>query len=147
MTQASERRIVGACHCGNLRFELSLPVSGAKIPVRACSCDFCRKHGGVYTSHPEGRLRVDVGDPGIVTHYRFGTETADFHICRRCGAVPVVTSEIGGRVYAVVNVNCFENMSADDFDRAVTDFDGETTESRLTRRERNWIADVAFGAP
>lgn len=136
------KQIEGRCHCGNIGFSFELPHSGSKIAVRACSCTFCRKHGGVYTSHPKGSLSIQIADPTQATRYRFGTETAEFHICRHCGAVPVVTSEIAGKLYAVVNVNCFENMKPGDFERAATDFDGESTDLRLTRRQRNWIAQV-----
>ena len=144
--ETNMKRIEGRCHCGNIRFSFELPHSGSKISVRACSCTFCRKHGGVYTSHPKGRLSVEIADPTRATRYRFGTETADFHVCRQCGAVPVVTSEISGRLHAVVNVNCFENMKSDDFAQAVADFEGESTELRLARRQRNWIAQVEIAA-
>jgi len=74
----------------------------------------------------------------------FGTETATFHICSRCGAVPLVTSEIAEHVYAVVNVNVLENVDQAWLRRAASSFDGEDIESRLARRSRNWIADVSF---
>ena len=31
-------------------------------------------------------------------------------MCTACGVVPVVTSRIDGRLYAVVSVNAFENV-------------------------------------
>ena len=97
--------IRGSCHCGNIRFEVQWPDSTDPIGVRACGCDFCQKHGGVWTSHPHASLDVFVEDPGRVSHYRFGTRTAEFHVCADCGVPPVVTSEIDGEVYAVVNSN------------------------------------------
>ena len=145
MRQATgSREIEGRCHCGNIRFALHLPASGSRIPVRACGCTFCRKHGGVYTSDPKGRLEVRVADEGRVTNYRFGTGTADFHVCSTCGVVPVVTSTIEGRRYAVVNVNCFEGVGPAELDRSESDFEGEATETRLARRQRNWIPDVTI---
>ena len=141
---AAPRRIDGRCHCGNIELTFYWPGTGGTIPVRACSCSFCVKHGGVYTSHPKGRLDVRIADPSEVEQYRFGTETAEFHICRRCGVVPVVTSTIEGTRYAVVNVNSFENVDRSELDSSVTDFDGETTEGRLARRQRNWIPDVSI---
>src|SRR5262249_55420914 len=64
---------------------------------------FCSKHGGVWTSNPSGALELTVKDPAKVSKYRFGTETAEFQICSSCGIVPVVLSEIAGRLYAVVS--------------------------------------------
>jgi hypothetical protein len=136
-------RIEGKCHCGAITFVLHWPGEATTIPVRACSCSFCVKHGGVYTSHRDAELAAVVHDQALVSRYRFGTETADFHLCSRCGVVPFVTSTIEDNLYAVVNVNSFEDMDPSRFSRAVTDFDGETTESRLDRRKRNWIPSVS----
>ena len=83
-------------------------------------------------------------DPSLVSNYAFGTRTAEFHVCARCGTVPVVTSRIDGHLYAVVSVNAFEDVDQSLIHRQSASFDGEGTESRLARRKRNWIADVKF---
>ncbi|MDP6706172.1 MAG: hypothetical protein QF893_07515 [Alphaproteobacteria bacterium] len=137
-------KIEGRCHCGNISYVLRWPGEGTKIPVRACSCTFCTKHGGTYTSHRDAELAVIVHDEAFVSQYRFGTETAEFHLCSRCGVVPFVTSMIEGKLYAVVNVNSFEGIDPSCYSRAVTDFDGEKTEDRLDRRKRNWISSVTI---
>ncbi|HMA87630.1 MAG TPA: hypothetical protein VKP89_02675 [Burkholderiales bacterium] len=136
--------INGRCHCGNIKFSLRWEPEPAQIPARACTCSFCAKHGGVWTSCPTGSLRVTVANPLLVSKYAFGTKTADFHVCSRCGVVPVVTSKIGGRVYAVVSVNAFEGFDAALLSRAQASFDGEGLDDRLSRRKRNWIPDVEF---
>jgi len=136
--------IKGGCHCGNISFSLVWESDPAEIPARACSCSFCIKHGGVWTSNPAAALEVSVEDPSLVSRYAFGTRTAEFHICARCGIVPVVTSRIDGRLYAVVSVNAFEGVDRSLIRLASADFDGEGTDSRLARRKRNWIASVKF---
>ena len=136
--------IKGSCHCGNVTFDLDWDGDPPEIPARACSCSFCTKHGGVWTSRPGARLAIRLADPGAVARYAFGTRTATFHVCSRCGVVPFVTSEIDARLYAVVNVNAFENVEAAWLRSATASFDGEAVESRLARRQRNWIADVAI---
>jgi hypothetical protein len=85
-----------------------------------------------------------MADRSLVSTYAFGTKTADFHICSRCGVAPVVTSNIDGRVYAVVSVNAFEGVDPALLVRAPTSFDGEGVDDRLSRRKRNWIPDVEF---
>lgn len=132
----------GKCHCGNIGFTLDWPDSASNVPARACSCSFCTKHGGVWTSNPMARLAVVLQDAALVSKYAFGTGTATFHICARCGVVPLVTSEIGGHVYAVVNVNTFEGFDSSRLRRATSDFEGEDIASRRKRRVKNWIADV-----
>ena len=136
--------ISGGCHCGNISFALAWEPDPKEIPARACDCTFCVKHGGLWTSNPAGSLEVAVLDPARVSRYAFGTETATFHICAKCGVVPVVTSEIDARLYAVVSVNAFDNVDPDLIRRAPISFDGESGESRLARRKRNWIGTVRF---
>ena len=135
--------IRGRCHCGNIDFALTWEPDPTEIPARACGCTFCTKHGGVWTSTPTGVLDVRIADG---RRYAFGTHTAEFHVCPRCGVVPVVTSEIAGQLYAVVNVNTFEGIEPTRLQRAAASFDGEATDARLDRRRRNWIANVSIRA-
>jgi hypothetical protein len=136
--------IEGSCHCGNLRFGLNWEPEPKEIVARRCDCSFCTRHGGVWTSNPKAQLRVRVADPAAVSRYTFGTGSAVFHVCSRCGVVPVVSSEVQGHTYAVVNVGAFTNVSAALITEAAMSFEGETLEQRLARRTRNWIADVEF---
>ena len=137
-------QVTGSCHCGNISFSLDWQPDPEEIPARACGCSFCVKHGGVWTSCPGGHLRVRVRDGACVSRYAFGTKTAEFHVCTSCGVVPVVTSRIEGRVYAVVSVNAFDNVDASRLKRTPASFDGESEGDRLTRRQRNWIGQVEF---
>lgn len=136
--------IHGSCHCGNISFKLDWTPEPSEIPARACGCSFCVKHGGVWTSCPTGSLEVLVKQPSQRSHYAFGTKTADFHACASCGVVPLVTSRIEGRLFAVVNVNAFDDVPPSLLRHAPASFDGEDEAARLARRQRNWIADVAF---
>jgi hypothetical protein len=136
--------IQGQCHCGNVSFGLAWAPDPAEVPARACTCSFCVKHGGVWTSNPAGALRISIGDRSMTTPYRFGTRTAEFHICTGCGVVPVVTGLIDGRLYAVVSVNPFESVDPAMLRRIPASFDAEGQDSRLARRKRNWIGDVVF---
>jgi hypothetical protein len=138
--------ISGRCHCGNISFALNWQPEPSEIPARACTCSFCTKHGGVWTSCPTGSLTVMVRDRSHLSNYAFGTKTAEFHVCTKCGVVPVVTSRIDGHLYAVVNVNAFEHVESSLLRRASATFDAENEEARLSRRKRNWTANVRFSA-
>lgn len=135
-------RIHGKCHCGNIAYVIDWPGDPAEIIARECNCSFCVKHGGVWTSNRDAKLSVTLHRAEAVSKYVFGTETAAFYVCSRCGVVPLVTSEIASHVYAVVNVNTFENVGAVSVRRQPANFSGEDLEPRLARRQRNWIADV-----
>ena len=136
--------ITGKCHCGNISFELTWTPEPEEIPARACSCTFCIKHGGVWTSCPTGALKVRIRDPSQISKYAFGTRTAEFHVCSKCGIVPLVTSRIDGQLYAVVSVNAFENVPPSLLNRSSASFKGESQDDRLARRKRNWIGNVNF---
>lgn len=136
--------IHGSCHCGNVSFALTWEPDPLEIPARACTCSFCSKHGGVWTSNPNGSLSMKVREIALVSKYAFGTRTAEFHICSRCGVVPVVTSKIDNQLYAVVSVNAFEGVDPSLLRRASANFDGEDEEARLARRKRNWIPSVRY---
>jgi hypothetical protein len=136
--------IKGKCHCGNIDFSLDWPADASEIPARACGCSFCIKHGGVWTANPAATMRANIHDDSLVSKYEFGTRTAIFYICSRCGAVPFATSEIDGNLYAVANVNTFEGLDQFTLVRSAANFDSEDKDSRLARRTRNWIAGVAI---
>ena len=139
-------RIEASCHCGNIQLDLDWPIADTEIGVRQCSCSFCRKHGGSWTSNRSAAVTVTVGDDAQLTKYRFGTRTADFWVCANCGIVPLVTGEIDGQLYAVVNVNTFTKAPGFRFSTSTTDFDGEGMDDRIARRKRNWIPNVVVAA-
>ena len=137
-------RIQGKCHCGNIGYAFDIPGEAKDLPVRVCDCSFCVKHGGAWTSHREGKLAALVRDPAKLSIYRFGTGTAEFYVCSTCGAVPLVTSEVESHLYAVVNVNTFDGIDPASLARQPVTFEGETSESRLARREQRWIPHVSI---
>src|SRR5262249_18422004 len=116
----------------------------SEIPARACTCSFCAKHGGVWTSCPTGSLTVSVKDRTRLSKYAFGTKTAEFHVCTGCGGGPVVHNPIDGRLFARGSVHNFCNVDPALLRRSPSTFEGENEQARLSRRQRNWIADVQF---
>jgi (2Fe-2S) ferredoxin len=93
---------------------------------------------------PDGCAQDD--RQGAVTRFPLHVWNPDraFPCLHRCGIVPVVTSRIDGRLYAVVNVNTFEGVEPSLLRHASTTLEDENAETRLARRKCNWIADVAF---
>jgi hypothetical protein len=136
------RRIHASCHCGNIRVTFERPDPGPPIPVRACGCGLCTRHGAAWTSHPEGRFHLEIADASRTARYQFGTRTADFHVCLTCGVIPIVTCMIEGIRYAVFNANTFDDVDRRELIAAATNFEGETTENRLARRRRNWTPEA-----
>ncbi|TNE44709.1 MAG: hypothetical protein EP343_29035 [Deltaproteobacteria bacterium] len=139
--------IQGQCHCRNISYQLEWPHNLDVIPCRACSCSFCTVHGASYTSHPKASLSVGIRVAEEHSIYRFGTETADFHVCSRCGCVPFVTCEIDGQVYAVVNTKTFGSIENYPLEESTADFGNEDVSVRLARRKKFWIPNVSIDIP
>jgi hypothetical protein len=81
-------------------------------------------------------------DPALVTKYTFGTKTADFYVCVRCGVLLFAVSRIDENDYAVVNVHTFEGIEPARLVSRTTNFDGESLEGRLGRRKKTWTPTV-----
>ena len=119
-------------------------MADADLPKRECGCSFCRRHGRISTSDPDGEIHVSFADAEQVTRYRFGHRTADFFVCRNCGSVPVVTSEVAGTTVGLVDVRMIENFAWSRDDVTAHDYEGEQSEDRLARRKNNWTGTVTF---
>jgi hypothetical protein len=56
--------------------------------------------------------------------------------------IPIVTCTIEGTRYAVFNVNTFDDVDRARIVAAPADFEGEGTQDRLARRQRNWTPEA-----
>ena len=139
-----KRQLRGSCYCGNLRFVFTTDKTDADLPKRECQCSFCLQHGRISTYDPEGALHVSVTAADEVSRYRFGLKTAEFHVCRTCGNIPVVTSEIDDGTIGLVDVRMIENFPWSRAEAAQHDFEGETVADRHARRKGYWIGTVTF---
>jgi hypothetical protein len=127
------RRLHGQCHCGAVRVEIE-GVPADDLPLRACQCGFCRRHGAISTSHPDATIRF----AGRLIHYRFGQRRSDFLICAACGCYVGAATEIEGARYAILNVR---GVDLPGFDRREPEpmvYDDETPETRAARRKARW---------
>lgn len=129
----------GGCHCGNIQVRLRLSKPPSDNPLRACSCSFCRAHQTRTVADPAGLFEVTAKDWRGVEPYRFGSGTADYLICRRCGVYVGATCETTAGLRAVVNVNCLTDRRLFTQEPSTPDYDGETSEKRLARRAVNWM--------
>lgn len=137
-------RLQGQCHCGNIHYVLDWNPEPDLIPARACDCTFCQKHGARWTGTPDGTLALNVRDASQLSRYTFGTHTASFLICTRCGVAAAVLCEVEGTLHAVVNVQTLEGVDAARLHPVAASFGTEDAASRLQRRQRNWIGRVTY---
>jgi hypothetical protein len=91
---------------------------------------------------PDGLFEVWADDWSLVERYRFGSRTADYLVCRRCGVYVGAVCDTATGVRAVVNVNSLDERAAFTQVPSSPDYEGETTEGRLARRAANWMPAV-----
>jgi hypothetical protein len=131
----------GGCHCGTIGVELQLAADAATITPRACDCDFCSKHAAAYLSDPAGSLTIRLTAPDSVSHYRQGSRTAVFLLCRNCGVLAGVYYQAEGKLYAAVNSKILANRDAFGTETSVSP--KTLTALEKTQRWQNvWFADV-----
>lgn len=133
----------GGCHCGALSLSFETAQAPASLQRRACQCSFCRAHGVVSVSDPDGALRIDAKADALV-RYRFGLKTADFLICARCGVYVVSIFGDEDEMWGVVNANALHERSSFTAPITAVDYDGETPTSRGERRKHRWTPLEAF---
>jgi hypothetical protein len=101
----------GQCHCGAVRFQVTLP-DGFKSIIR-CTCSYCRMRGAVVVSAEMGAIRILQGED-VLTRYRFNTGAAQHFFCSRCGIYTHHQRRSDPNQYGV-NVACLDGVSPFDF--------------------------------
>jgi hypothetical protein len=132
----------GQCHCGAVAVRFFTRKAANELPLRACQCSFCRKHGARTTADPAGRAEIAVADPGAVERYRFALGTADYFVCRRCGVYVAAVMTEAGKSYAVLNVNAFADAASFAGQGAPMVYDHEDEAARRARRRKQWTPAV-----
>ncbi len=90
-------------------------------------------------------LDVHVGDGAKLSRYRFGLKTADFLVCRECGAYTgAYFPDDDGRAYAIVSANYLEKPHGFSQEAAHVDYGAETAEERRARRRARWTPVASF---
>jgi hypothetical protein len=142
----SHHPLTGQCHCGAIRVLLDPGRPVAELPLRACGCGFCRRHGAATTSDPAAHLHVEAA-PGALGRYQFASRSTDFLFCAECGVyvaavMPTETGLIGVLNVRGVDLPGFEGRVPD----PVTHPANETADARLARRKARWMPAVVVEA-
>jgi hypothetical protein len=128
----------GQCHCGALQVQYQTGILPASWTLRACQCSFCQIHAMLSTSDPAGSLAFQAVQDSALQRYRFGSQSADFLVCRVCGVyIGAICTGAPGR-FGIVNVRTLrpfpEGLPAPTSMR----YDDESPGERLARRAARW---------
>lgn len=129
----------GGCHCGNIHLTFETDIEPAEMEIRACQCAFCVRHGSRAAADPQGRLIVSVKDEARLHRYRFGLRTADYLICRDCGVYVAAVTTDGDKARAIVIINALDDRPRFSREPVPMDYDAESREGRMARRQARWM--------
>ncbi len=83
-----------------------------------------------------------MGDPALLSRYRFGLGTSEFLVCRTCGVPVAAVAELDGATYAALNANVLESRDTLTQPPQPVDYDAETAAVRTARRRRAWTPAI-----
>jgi hypothetical protein len=141
---ASPQSHEGACHCRAIGFVYRTVLAPKGWSIRACQCSFCRIHAAVSTSDPLGSLEFIEHAPTALHQYQFGHKSADFLLCRHCGAYIGAMMQSGSKRFGIVNVRVLQSLLNELPEAKAMDYEGEGLAERMTRRESRWTP-IAVG--
>lgn len=100
----------GSCHCGKVRFEVSLDL---EQPVTACNCSMCGRSGTLLAFVPAGAFRLKSGEEAL-QDYQFNHRVIHHLFCTTCGIKPFARGQMpDGSPIAAINVRCLEDVDLD----------------------------------
>lgn len=130
-------KYAGACHCGKLKASFETQKTPETLGVRTCQCAFCRAHGAVNISDPDGVTTIHCA-PGDLERYTFALRTADFLICKTCGVYIAAVMGEGEKIVSTLNVAGLRIADFLGVEEAPMEYGAETTEDRIKRRYTKW---------
>jgi hypothetical protein len=140
-------RLRGACHCGAIGLELTLPRPPEEEIVGACQCSFCRKHNARTVSDPKARVRLVVHDLAGLQRYRFGLSASQVVLCRRCGVYVGMLMVEDGKAWTTINIDALDERARFTRTAEPRDFSGEALDGRRDRRKARWTPTELVGWP
>ena len=101
----------GQCHCGAVRFKVTL--SDGFNTIRRCTYSYCRMRGAIAVSAELGGIAFLRGED-MLSSYRFNTGSAQHFFCSKCGIYTHHQRRSNPLQYGI-NVACLDGISPFDF--------------------------------
>lgn len=97
----------GSCHCGKVRFEVTLDLAE---PAITCNCSMCGRSGTALRFVPANQFKLLSGAE-VLTDYRFNTKSINHQFCSVCGIKPFACGTAPGGVETrAINVRCLDDV-------------------------------------
>jgi hypothetical protein len=106
---AEEKSYEGGCHCGAVRYRVSLAIEQAIT----CNCSICQKTGTALAFAPAASFTLLRGDD-VLTDYQFGRKKLHHLFCSRCGIRSFARgARPDGTPTVAINVRCLDAIDLD----------------------------------
>jgi hypothetical protein len=115
----SEKEYQGGCHCGKVRYTLTLDLSN---PVLTCNCSMCGRSGTMLAFVSASAFTLTQGEDNL-TSYKFNKHVIDHLFCRTCGIKSFARGSGPNGPTAAINVRCLDDVDLKEL--KVSDFDGK----------------------
>jgi hypothetical protein len=103
----AEVQHAGGCHCGKVRYEVSLDLAEKAI---VCNCSMCGRSGTMLRFVPVEKFKLLSGSDSL-TSYRFNNKVIDHLFCSTCGIKSFATGKgPDGKEIRAVNVRCLDDI-------------------------------------
>jgi len=133
----------GGCHCGAVRFEVTVDVSQ---PGSRCNCSVCTKTSVTSMNLEPSAFTLLAGEDAL-TSYVWGYQISRRFFCRHCGVHCFgrgFLEELGGN-YVSVNLNCLDDL--DPTTLAIVYWDGRHDNWHAGPRSTPWPMAAAPAGP
>jgi hypothetical protein len=97
----------GGCHCGAVRFRVSLDLTQ---PAISCNCSICSRSGTVLSFVSTDQFELEKGEANL-TDYQFNRNVIHHLFCKTCG-IKSFGRGIGpsGKPMVAINVRCLDDI-------------------------------------
>lgn len=110
----------GGCHCGKVRYEVELDLSGG---MTTCNCSICSKTGAIMAFVPEDSFKLLEGEDEL-SDYRFNKEVIAHLFCETCGVRSFSRGDSPNGPMIAVNVRCLDDVDLDALE--IHQYDGKS---------------------
>ena len=110
----------GGCHCGKVRYEVKLDLSG---PVISCNCSMCGRAGTLLTFVPATQFSLLSGED-VLTDYKFNKHVIHHLFCSVCGIKSFARGAGKDGPTVAVNARCLDDVDVGQL--KVNQFDGKS---------------------
>lgn len=102
------KKHTGGCHCGKVRFEVTLDLAE---PAITCNCSMCGRSGTMLRFVPAAAFSLLSGQE-YLTDYRFNAKVINHQFCKVCG-IKAFASGVGkdGADTRAINVRCLDDVN------------------------------------